>query len=113
MVATKFWTFSLRPLQKSSAPPPYPASTRRKECSSASHYASQGAQLCDRGALSGLKKTRPFCLSDSKASEIKKSENQKMKKWSLRNDFHTGTTPVKITEMGSMIKSFFEEHEVI
>ena len=46
-------------------------------------------------------------------SEIKKSENQKIKKWSLRNDFRAGTTPAQITEIGSAENSLFEGHEVI
>ena len=42
-----------------------------------------------------------------------KSENQKIKKWSLRNDFRAGTTPVQITEMGSVKNSFFVGHGVV
>ena len=57
--------------------------------------------------------TPPFETLVAPTSEIKKSENQKIKKWSLRNDFRAGTTPARITELGSVKNSFFEGHEVI
>ena len=44
----------------------------------------------------------------SEVKKIRKSENQNMEpqKW-----FRAGTTPVRITEMGSVENSFFEGHE--
>ena len=47
------------------------------------------------------------------ASEIKKSENWKIKNGASEMIFRAGTAPVQNTEMGRMKNSFFEGHEVI
>ena len=52
----------------------------------------------------------PFLCTSCRNQNIRKSEDQK---WSLRNDFHAGTTPLQITEVGSLKNSFFEGPAVI
>ena len=47
------------------------------------------------------------------ASEIKKSENQKIKKWSLRNDFRDAAQLRYKSQKWEVKNSLFEGHEVI